>query len=335
LLGEVEPIGHHQAVTSPPELTTAHAVSIAAAFDLGDVVAHAGPTGRGELGFVFRLTTSRGTWAVKQLIHPQVEADVRQDVEFATAARASGVPTPTMLTTRSGAVLLDLPGTQVRVSEWVDLSEVGPTLDAAAVGATLGALHRTPFQGTRGAHPWYRRPVGARRWDELIVALTDARAPFADDLAGLREELVALEQTMVDPDDPQTCHRDLFPENLRGTVDGSMCVIDWDNHGMAGASQELAFVVWSFAGGRADRAAAIVQSYRAWGGPGRVREPGDFTMLVAVLGHINERACTGWLEHPPGDPERDRLARLFGETAADPLTRSAIADLLDAVASSP
>jgi hypothetical protein len=333
LLGAVGLIGHHQAVTSPPELTTACAVSIADAFDLGEVVAHAGPTGRGELGFVFRLTTSRGTWAVKQLIHPQVEADVRQDVEFVTAAKASGVSTPAMLTTRSGAVLLDLPGTQVRVSEWVDLLEVDPRLDAAAVGATLGALHRTAFRGTRGAHPWYRRPVGAGRWHELAVALADARAPFADDLAGLREEFVALEQTMVDPVDLRTCHRDLFPENLRGTVDGSICVIDWDNHGLAGASQELAFVVWSFAGGRADRAAAIVESYRACGGPGRVREPRDFTMLIAVLGHINERACTGWLEHPAGDPERDRLANLFGETVADPLTRSAIADLLDAVAS--
>ena len=54
-------------------------------------------------------------------------------------------------------------------------------------------------------------------------------------------------------------------------------------------------------------------------------------MLIAVLGHINERAGTRWLEQPPGDPERDRMADLIAETVAAPLTRSVIADLLDAV----
>ena len=42
-------------------------------------------------------------------------------------------------------------------------------------------------------------------------------------------------------------------------------------------------------------------------------------MLIATLGHINERACARWLDHSPGDPERDRMATLFGETVADPL----------------
>ena len=48
-------------------------------------------------------------------------------------------------------------------------------------------------------------------------------------------------------------------------------------------------------------------------------------------GHINERGCVRWLAHPPDDPERDRMAALFAETVADPLTRSVIADLLNAV----
>jgi Ser/Thr protein kinase RdoA (MazF antagonist) len=136
-----------------------------------------------------------------------VEGEAREDVEFVAAARAAGVPTPATLTTRSGAVLLDLPDARVRVSEWVDLSDVDATLDPAAVGAAVGALHRTPFRGTRGGeHPWYRQPIGAARWDELIAALTDARAPFAGDLAALRDELVAMERLLVDPHDLRTCH---------------------------------------------------------------------------------------------------------------------------------
>jgi Ser/Thr protein kinase RdoA (MazF antagonist) len=318
-------------MTARAPLTDEALHTVAAEFELGEVVAHEGSTGRGESGFVARLTTSTGTWAVKQLIEPQTEGEVLEDVEFVTAARASGVPAPAMLKTRAGTVLLDIDGHQVRVSEWVDLRDVDPMLHPAAVGKTLAALHRTPFHGSRNEDPWYRAAVGAPRWDELVSALTTAGATFSDDLAEMRDELVALEQLLVDPHDLRTCHRDLFPENLRGTAAGSVCVIDWDEHGLAGASQELGLVVWAFSGGRADRARAIVQSYTSSGGPGRVRSPGDFTMLIATIGHINERACARWLDHPPGDPERDRMAALFGESVADPITRQTIEELLDAV----
>jgi hypothetical protein len=304
--------------------------TVAAEFGLGEVLAHEGPTGRGEAGFVVRLTTTTGSWALKQLLELEAEAEVREDVALVAAARSARVPTPAMLTTGTGNVLLDVDSQQVRVSEWVDLRDVDPMLDPLAVGATLAALHTTPFTGTRGEDPWYRAPVGARRWDELLARLTAERAPFADDLAAKRDELVALEELLVDPHDRRTCHRDLFPENLRGTESGSVCVIDWDNHGLAGASQELAFVVWAFAAGSPDRAREIVESYAGSGGPGRLRSPGDFTMLIATLGHINERACERWLDHPPGDPERDRMAALFGESVADPFTRATIDHLLEA-----
>ena len=312
-------------------LTDAAMRFVAAEFELGDVLEHEGPTGRGEAGFVVRLTTSSGLWAVKQLIEPEIEADVAEDLDFVAAARDRGVPTPAMRTTRSGTVLLDVEGQQVRVTEFVDLRDVDPMLDPASVGATLASLHRTPFAGTRGEDPWFRAAIGAPRWDELVASLTAAGAGFADDLAAMRDELVALEGLLVDPHDVRTCHRDLFPENLRGTASGGVCVIDWDGHGLAGMSQELAMVVWGFAAGRADRARAIVDSYTADGGPGRVRSPGDFTMLIAALGHIEERACTRWLDHPPHDPERERMAALFGESVADPLTRRTIDELLDAV----
>jgi len=87
-------------MTARAPLTEAAFHAVAAEFELGEVVAHEGSTGRGESGFVARLTTSAGTWAVKQLIEPQTEDDVREDVQFVAAARASGVPAPAMLTTR-------------------------------------------------------------------------------------------------------------------------------------------------------------------------------------------------------------------------------------------
>ena len=52
---------------------------------------------------------------------------------------------------------------------------------------------------------------------------------------------------------------------------------------------------------------------------------------AASLGHINERACTRWLDHSPGDPEWERMAAPFGESVAEPLTCQTIEELLEAV----
>lgn len=215
--------------------------------------------------------------------------------------------------------------------EWVDLTEPDPGLDPEAIGVAVAALHQMSHRTSRGPYSWYRAPTGAARWDELPAGLSAAGASFASDLAQLRDEFVALERWLADPVDLRLCHRDLFPENLRGTIDSGVCVIDRDGHGLAGASQELAHVVWAFSGGSGERAVRITQAYRDAGGPGRIGGPGDFTMVIASLGRINERACTRWLESPAGDPVRDRMASLFGECVAYPLTRGVVAYLLDAV----
>jgi len=54
-------------------------------------------------------------------------------------------------------------------------------------------------------------------------------------------------------------------------------------------------------------------------------------MLITSMGHINERACTRWLDHSPGDPEWERMAAPFGESVAEPLTCQTIEELLEAV----
>ena len=43
---------------------------------------------------------------------------------------------------------------------------------------------------------WYTDPVGAAAWDDLVAQLDAAGAPFADRLAGQRDELVALEASV-------------------------------------------------------------------------------------------------------------------------------------------
>jgi hypothetical protein len=81
------------------------------------------------------------------------------------------------------------------------------------------------------------------------------------------------------------CHRDLHPENLLADTSGAAVVVDWDNLGPADPSRELAHLLfdwWCDPSVDAPAMRAMYEAYVGAGGPGRVREPGDFTMLVSV-----------------------------------------------------
>ena len=81
-------------------------------------------------------------------------------------------------------------GGQVRVYEWVDLYPPDAGLDPALVGGVVAAIHRVSVPDLGQLNPWYRDPVGADRWDQLVEQVREAGAPFARRLADLRDELV-------------------------------------------------------------------------------------------------------------------------------------------------
>ncbi len=278
---------------------------------------------------MWRLTTSEGAWAVKVPFTPTGEVDVRRSTAFQEAAHAAGVPTPQVRRTTAGRVFATLHGQQVRVYEWVDLRPPDLRLDPALVGSTVAAMHQVrdpdPDPGTPAA--WYREPVGADRWDRLVERLQGAGAPFAGRLADLRDELVALESWIQPPRTLRTCHRDLWADNLLPTAAGGVCVIDWENSGPADPRQELGCVLFEF--GRSDpgRARALADAYRQAGGPAAVERRGDFSMLIAQLGHITETAATDWLQPNRRSPDRADSAAWVAEVLDEPHTR----DLLDAL----
>jgi aminoglycoside phosphotransferase (APT) family kinase protein len=92
----------------------------------------------------------------------------------------------------------------------------------------MAAVHRVSVTGPGPVDPWYYEPVAAGRWDHLIEQLAEVGAPFAGQLAGLRDELVALESWIEPADMLQTCHRDLVADNVLATPGGGVCVIDWE-----------------------------------------------------------------------------------------------------------
>src|SRR6478609_3357787 len=180
---------------------------IARAFGLGEGAAFTGAVARGEQGQVAQLETSRGLWAVKTSFRPP-ERD-GEDGDFQAAAVAAGVPAPAVMFTDGGGLFTDIGGLPVRVYGWVDVLAPDSGLDPGRVGQLLAAIHQVPFRGRRPPDPWYTEPVGAAGWDRLVHRLTAADAPFAVDLAAMRDELVALEELLVPARELRTCHRAL------------------------------------------------------------------------------------------------------------------------------
>jgi Ser/Thr protein kinase RdoA (MazF antagonist) len=302
---------------------------IAELFDLGAApVLSAGPVATGKQGQVWQLETSDGRWAVKVPDRRWDVAEVLLTSAFQEAAHASGVPSPRIRRTLDGDVVTEVGGTQIRVYEWIDLREPDASLDPAEVGTVLARLHQVPGDDPGEEHWWYREPVGAAAWDVLVQDLHAAAAPFADALAALRDEFVALETWLGPPDQLRLCHRDLWADNVRSDPDGHIHVIDWDNCGAADPGQELAMVLFEY--GRTDpgRARALVSAYEGAGGPGRIRRPGQFAMLVATLGHINQLAARTWLQAAPRSPEQADAEAWIRESLDDPHSRARLLELL-------
>ena len=220
----------------------------------------------------------------------------------------------------------------MRAYEWVDLGRPDRLVDPVAVGRLLAAIHAVGFDGTNPVEAWYTEPVGALRWRELATAMVAARGPYADALAELCDELIALEGWIVPPRELMTCHRDLWADNVLATPSGDVYVIDWDCCGLADPNHEVALVLCEFGADEAERAQAVYRSYVDAGGPGRVTRREDFSMVIAQISHIGEAALATWLD--PGTPaaERDRQVPRIEEFVTLAVTREVIDGVLAAVA---
>ena len=291
------------------------------------------PVARGRVGSIWRLDTDRGAWAVKQVgdVDDAELAEILDGAAFEEAADAAGIRTPGVRRTADGEVIADLGDVRVRIHRWIEMDAPNLEVDPILVGRLVAGLHRVEFAGSIGVDPWYAAPVGSRRWSEIIVALRDRRAPFADEMDALVPELIALEQFLGGPlRAARTCHRDLWADNVRRTADGDLCVFDFDNAGLADPSQELAAILVEYAGSDPGRASAIVGAYEEAGGPGRVMGPRDFAMPIAQLSHIVEEGCRRWLAATT-DEERADNEGWVREFIDRPLTRDLIDRLLAAI----
>ncbi len=311
-------------------LHTDHAQLILHEYGLGSHGVLEGPVARGEVGQVWRLITPDAVFAVKEPFEPPQESATEDEATFQDLGVAAGVPAPHVVRTRHDRVLAWVHGVAIRVYEWVDLRPPDRNLDPVAVGDAVALLHRVRYIGANGLDPWYTEPIGRDGWHSLVGDLLAARAPFADRFGESVGELIELERLIVEPRDVQTCHRDLFADNFLATANGGVCIIDWENSGLADSSQELAVVLFEFAGHDGQRAREICGAYRDRGGTGVVDRPQSFSMAVAQLGHIGHISARRWLADPR-PAERERNTARVEEFLTDGITLDQIELLVDAL----
>src|SRR5262245_62070130 len=251
-----------------------HAQTVAHAFGLGRAASLSDPVARGELGEIRRLVTDRGTFAIKQALTSSSVDESETSTAYHRVCWESGVPTPEPLRAMTGCFTAQVDGEQVRAYVWVELADPDPTLDPAAVGTLVGRLHQVRHAWpTSEIDPWFEAPIGQTEWKGVLEASRVAGAPFADRLAELIPDLLEIEEILTPMRPVQTCHLDLWADNLR-LSDGRPFVIDFDNAGPGDPSREIAMVIFEF--GRRDpvRQRTLYDAYLAAGGPGRVRGRG-------------------------------------------------------------
>jgi Ser/Thr protein kinase RdoA (MazF antagonist) len=289
-----------------PRTGRTDADEVSEAFGLGAAHSLSEPVARGELGEIRRLQTEHGTFAVKQAIE-RLDADelarVQVGAAYQRACWEAGIPTPEPIQTPSGRFTAEIAGEHLMAYSWVDLEEPDRGLDPASLGELLARVHAVHRPAGGAVHPWFEAPIGARRWKDALKASRAAGAPYADRLADLLSAIVEVEAILTPMAPVQTCHLDLWSDNLRLTTTGELCIFDFDNAGPGDPSRELAMLLFEFGQGDSARQRRLYDAYRAADGPGRVNEPADFAMTVAQLQHIGHRHLTMWLA------ARDREAR--------------------------
>jgi Ser/Thr protein kinase RdoA (MazF antagonist) len=293
------------------------------------------------MGRIWRLATSSGTYALKEVFDPGPTGaeDARRDAAFQEIALAGGIPMPRPIPAPDGQVLVELgPGTDrrsVRLYSWIDLRGRDVVAPLETVAAILGRLHAIAPADDRPVHPWYREPPDRDAWPALLERARTGGAEWTPAFERIVPILVESTARAGRPPSTRarlvTCHLDYNPENVLVDTAGRVCVVDWENSGAAELEQELASALAEFARGPSE-AARFLAAYRDGGGPGRLRGRRSFAMTFVVQANLIRAYVRRALD--AGDPEDARRAAFWIEDiAANAFTLRRVDGWLDAARS--
>jgi Ser/Thr protein kinase RdoA (MazF antagonist) len=233
---------------------------------------------------MWRLTTTQGTFAVKQLNSAIMQKpDIRNEYclseQVATTMAAHGIPALAALPNAQGEFLYELDQMSLLVYKWID----GETLPSTAVdhvrarqiGAVLARMHalRVPFP-TAAPLEWGH--FHDDDWDVLTFQASDLGLPWTQRVRAALPRLLewtrayeqaglSLGQRLV------VSHRDLDQKNVIWSDASTPWLIDWEAAGLINPTMELMSVALYWSGivegpPAEDVFSAVLDGYVAAGG---------------------------------------------------------------------
>ncbi len=229
--------------TTPPDAT-----ALARAFGLGAPLTPAEwmTSGWGGHNQLWRLTTSHGRWAIKE-VGRDLSLDPDESLALELAAYAGGIPMPRPIPTTSGTCFAVLDGRRYRCHHWIDgvalASHGHAPATVAAVGGVLARLHGLRLRWSARLTPERPSP-GVNRWITLLDSARSCDTELGMSLECALESIARLEtltSKVLPSEEMIGSHRDLHPSNLMRLHHGTALVlVDWDAAGPVVPVQEVA-----------------------------------------------------------------------------------------------
>lgn len=271
---------------------------VLAGYSLPGRVVTVGQVARAWSNRVFRLQTTHGAYAVKQLLNPWHDPQWRdwlaEAAAFELAAHRAGIAMPQPVLTADQMILVDLSGeteqVTVRVHEWVDGQACadGPVdADVARqVGADLARTHALDHHPMRSDVFPKPNQDNIDGWDALVDRLMPRAAELAAQAAAagphVRQIGELLQQAVTDFAGYPMSHGDVDQKNLIITDRGPV-LCDWDVSAPWPPRQELARTAVSLASWqRPAIARATIAGYRSAGGGVITLEPADLAVDLRI-----------------------------------------------------
>ena len=276
-----------------------------AAFGLGDPAGAMTPVAGGLTHRLWRLETSRGTFAVKVLDRtwgpPDLEAWYERAFTLERAAFAAGIamPRPVPAAATGGCLAqvnrADGQKATVRAHAWVEGESlrndaVYPADDVARVGGIVARIHALGMAAGVTAREALRIE-GEAYWRTLALRAEAQRAPWTDDLRAylpvIAEAEAYIAAAHADRLPLLLGHRDADKKNFVRAPDGALLLVDWDAAGPVHPRHDLANTALTWAGahlGEPDPALlrAFFDGYRAAGGAPHVFAASDLAEMLAT-----------------------------------------------------
>ena len=273
-------------------------------YGLGNPLKELQAVSGGFLHHVWRLDTTQGTYAIKQL-NPAImqrshmHNSYRLSERIAVAMMTHGVPVVAALNANADP-LQEIEGRTVMVYRWIE----GETLSAEPVeperagqiGALLGRMHALNLQFPEVAQLEWKHFCDDD-WDMLTVHAYDGGIPWATPVRSIMHRLIEWSRLSEQAGENLShtyvvSHRDLGQKNVIWRDEHTPWLIDWEAAGLTNPTMELVSVALDWSGLatgvlREDTFASVMESYVDDGGT--VRDVG-VDALYGVMG-----IWLGWL----------------------------------------